>query len=138
MCMIDYGDGTVTLIRDEVRKARKQHGCSECGRTIDPGEKYRFEFYTFDGQRTSHRTCAHCQVVRGWLWDECGGWLYGGVEEDFREHAHEGYYGIDLLRLVVAQSKNWRRPDGSLRPVPKRPRTSFEIRTAKQAAGEQP
>lgn len=126
MCMIDSGDGYVTMIREEDRAAKKQHKCSECARLIEPGEVYRFEFFTFDGSRSMHKTCAHCRVVRAWLNDECGGFLFGAVEEDIREHAHEGGYGMDVLRLAVGMSQKWRRRDGQLRPVPAVPPTSIE------------
>lgn len=126
MCMVDFSDGRVTVIRDEWRKARKAHKCNECFRVIAAGERYSFEFFTFDGDCNSHRTCEHCMVVRGWLTDECGGFLYGGVEEDIHEHASEGY-GFRVKLLSIGISRNWRRKDGRMWPVPRPPKTTLEI-----------
>lgn len=61
------------------RKARKEHACVECLRTIQPGEKYRYESGIWDGEAKSHKTCADCLSVRsafactfvyGTLWEE--------------------------------------------------------------------
>lgn len=38
------------LISSEVRKARKPHRCIWCGEAISPGETYRHERSTFDGE----------------------------------------------------------------------------------------
>lgn len=130
MCMIDYdSDGAVTRIADgQYFRAKKQHKCKECGRLIDAGESYHREAYVFDGQFTVNKTCAHCMVVRNWLQNECGGWLFGAVEEDAREHVHgNGYlYGFDLYRAVVGMQWQWRTPSGRLLPVPQPIKTSEE------------
>ena len=140
MCMIDDGDGAVTMIDDgRYIRARSKHKCKECGRFIEPGESYHREVYKFDGEFSTHKTCAHCMVVRRWLSDECGGWLFGGVEEDAREHVFEnrGYYGLDLYRAVVGMQWQWRTPSGRLLPVPMDIKTSDEMRAAMKATGEQ-
>ena len=130
MCMIDCGDGFVTLLSRQTRTAKKEHKCRECFRVIAAGEKYLLESYVFDGDFTAHKTCAHCMVVRDWLQDECGGLLYGGVEEDAREHVFEnrGYYGYELYRAVVGMQWKWRSPSGRLLPIPKPIRTSDQLR----------
>jgi hypothetical protein len=55
-------------------------------------------------------------VVRNWLSDECGGWLYTAVEEDAAEHARG--YGMDLARAVIGMRWQWRGKSGRLLPVP--------------------
>jgi len=125
MCMID-GAEPVQMLSEGYRKARKEHKCSECRRPIRTGEAYYYERFKCEGDLNYHKTCAHCEVVRQWLSDECGGWVYGGVEEDIREHAQEGY-GWPILRLTVAMHNNWLRRDGSLRPVPAVPKTTHDI-----------
>lgn len=128
MCMIDDSDGPVTILGEPGwMKARKEHKCRECFRFIETGERYYREVYVFDGDFTTHRTCEHCKVVREWLVDECGGFLYGGIEEDAREHCWSRQYKMDLYRAVVGMSKYWRRKDGSLLPVPKPIKTTDEI-----------
>lgn len=132
MCMIDSADPVTPINDGEYRKARKAHKCNECRRAIDVGERYHYETFTGDNGFTQHKTCAHCMVARDWLQKECSGWIYGGVEEDLREHVTDngGYYGMPLARLSVAMKNNWRRRDGSLRPVPPMPSTSYDIRKA--------
>lgn len=138
MCMMDDSDGAVTMIADgRFYRAKAQQKCAECGRVIDAGESYHRESYVVDKKFSTHKTCAHCMVVRGWLQAECGGWLYGYVEEDAREHVfyNRGYYGMDLYRAVAGMQWNWRTPSGRLLPVPKPIRTSDELRLAAGAGG---
>ena len=135
MCMIDNAD-RVTMLADarEVR-ARKAHRCDECRRTIEPGETYHTEAFVFEGESQTHKTCAHCWVVRQWLIDECGGMVYGEVEEDARQHAAENprHYGTELLRAVVGMGRHWRTRKGQLMPVPRSIRTSYELLAAREA-----
>lgn len=134
MCMIDESDGVVTILGTPGWiKAKKGHKCRECWRVIDKGERYHREVYVFDGVFTTHRTCEHCMVVRGFLRDECGGFLYGGVEEDAREHCFERQYGMDLARAVVGMQWKWRTKAGRLLPVPKPIRTTDEILSGRDA-----
>lgn len=126
MCMYESCDEMVNLLGEATHKARKQHRCAECRRSIEPGETYHVDRYIFEGKLTHHKTCAHCMVVRGWLQDECGGWVYTGVEEDIREHAESGHYGFGVGRLAVGIRLNWRRKDGRLMPLPHMPKTTHE------------
>ena len=126
MCMMDYSDGTVTHIEQgRYVKARREHKCMECARRIDAGETYFAEVYVFDGRITRHKTCAHCMVVRNWLSDECGGWLYTAVKEDAADHASG--YGMDLARAVIGMKWKWRNKHGLL-PVPAPILTGDELR----------
>jgi hypothetical protein len=127
MCMIDDCE-KATLIGGADHKARKEHKCAECFRAIGIGETYRAEQFVFDGDFINHKTCAHCMVARMWLQAECGGWLYGGVEEDIAEHVNgfPGGYAIGVLRLVIGMRNHWRRRDGSVRGVPAMPATTHE------------
>ena len=135
MCMIDDSDGQVTMLRDgKYVTAKKQHKCAECHRFIEQGERYHVETYKFDGAVTTHKTCAHCMVARDWLQDECGGSLYGAIEEDIREHCFSRVYRMDLYRVAVGMSWCWRTPSGRLLPVPKAITTSDEITKAEGRA----
>src|ERR1700752_1586871 len=98
MCMIEDADGSCQVLQDQTRKARKEHRCSECSRIIRAGEDYRYEVTLYDGSCNTHKTCSHCQVSRAWLSDNCGGWVYGAVEEDIAEHARD-YRRKDIIRL---------------------------------------
>lgn len=132
MCMYDDAE-TVEPIEDgHYVTARKDHKCHECKRTIKAGEKYHTEAHFYEGF-VRHKTCAHCMVARGWLSDECGGWVFGGVYEDMREHCNYGQYPIGVYRLAVGMRRRWARPDGSLRPLPARPPTTHERLAAQRA-----
>ena len=120
MCMIETADGVSQVLQESKRKARKEHKCSECGRKIRIGERYLYETTLFDGEIEYHKTCAHCQVCRAWLTSNCGGWLYGGIEEDIMEHAHD-YRRKDLIRLRWGMGRFWTRRDGELMALPAMP-----------------
>ncbi|RZA27320.1 MAG: hypothetical protein EOP02_10365 [Proteobacteria bacterium] len=123
--MIDDGEGYVTMLGEGQHKARKQHRCAECARHIEPGETYLRERFVFDGKMSDHKTCSHCIVVRSWLQGECGGFLFGAVEEDIREHAYDGY-DSDVIRLAVGMKWKWTTPNGKRLPVPAVPPTTHD------------
>lgn len=102
-------------------RARKEHRCSECGRTIPAGETYYRADGLFEGRWDIYHTCAHCKVACDWLKANCGGFLHHGVEEDIREHVGE-YSRMDLARLAVGMGRDWQRFRGGLMPLPKLPR----------------
>jgi ribosomal protein S14 len=126
MCMIDDGEGHVTMLSEADPVARKAHECKECGREIALGERYHVDRFIWERKLVTHKVCAHCMVARQWLRDECGGWLFGAVEEDIREHAHSGDYPMGVHRLAVGMAWKWRTPTGKLLPVPKVPQTTHE------------
>jgi hypothetical protein len=131
MCMVDDSDGRVEVLREFWRVARVAHKCAECRRRIEPGERYLSHCFKFDGEFTQHKFCEHCDVVRRWLQDECGGFLYRGVEEDLREHATSGWYGRGVMRLAVGMDWFWRAPSGRMLPVPSVPPTTHEAKSAR-------
>lgn len=47
------------------RTARKPHKCDECGRQIEPGEKYRIDKVLTDSWYSS-KTCEDCQTLHWW------------------------------------------------------------------------
>ena len=120
MCMIDGADGHCHVLKSQHYKARKEHRCSECSRMIRVGELYLYEATLFDGSFDHHKTCAHRQVSRGWLSANCGGWVYGSVEEDIVEHAHD-YRRKDLIRLKWGMARLWTKRSGQLMALPPMP-----------------
>lgn len=140
MCMIDDCDERVIIRTDETRRARKEHRCSECRRTIAIGERYHFETYVDQpgGRYATHRTCEHCDVARDWLLAECSGFMYGGVREDLVEHLDEYPENLHLKIIGMGIRRGWRRRDGKLWRVPKLPATSEQLyRVAALARGLQ-
>lgn len=106
MCMVEDAD-FATMFADSVVTARKQHKCSECFRVIEPGEKYR-KYFGKGVDGTFHgKTCIHCEVLMEWLQQNCGGYLFEGVLEDFQEHASD-YQRMDLWRLTAMARNQWR------------------------------
>jgi hypothetical protein len=124
MCMIDDGDGPCTVLAESTPLARIAHRCAECERAIRPGETYLRERLLFEGSVSHNKTCAHCRVARDWLQGECGGWVYGAVEEDVREHAQSGYPWA-VKRLAVGMQRMWSGKRG-LMPLPMLPKTTHE------------
>lgn len=122
MCAIDDCDERVEVLREKDRAARKEHRCSECRRTIAPGETYHYEFGKLEGEAVTYRTCAHCMVARKWLHKNCGGWIYNGVIQEILDHSVEYPALADPLKLIVtgAQQK-WQSIGGALMPVPDMP-----------------
>lgn len=130
MCRYDNGDGFVTELGMSSPIARVTHKCRECLRTINPGERYVVDRFVHDGRFTAHKVCQHCHAARGWLSDECGGWVYGEVADDILEHARDGY-GWPVKRLAVGIANKWQAPSGRLLPVPAIPLTTMEVEKAK-------
>lgn len=131
MCMIHDAEPAVLLSRG-VRKARKTHTCDECGRPISPGESYEVAVTVVDNVLDPYKCCQHCQQAREWLVQECGGWVYGLVEEDLVEHWNERIERrdweqskgmvvdmfFDLARLLVGIRRKWTRRNGALMRIP--------------------
>lgn len=46
------------------RKARKDHACCECSRTIKAGSRYEFTSGIWDGEPSSYKTCLRCVGLR--------------------------------------------------------------------------
>jgi hypothetical protein len=127
MCMIEFGDGPVTMLSQADPVARKPHKCNECGRQIEIRERYHVDRFVWEGKLETHKTCAHCVVARNWLNDECGGWIYGEVLNDFREHVAYGGYPMAVARIAIGMRWQWRSPAGRLLPIPGAPPTTHEM-----------
>ena len=130
MCAIDYADGEGTPLGTEARKAKKVHKCQDCFRAIAPGETYHVSKWAIDGRIEQMKMCAHCHIAADWLYENCDGFLWGGVWDDIYEHIEE-YAGVyprvvrGLKRLHVQARHRWefrRGPRvGALLPIPKLP-----------------
>lgn len=118
MCMIDDAEPW-EFFHEQRRKAAKEHRCGECGRTIAPGEQYRYCVGKLDDFCVM-RQCLHCQEVARWLSVACNGYLFHAVQEDLFEHitGHESYLRTaPLTRLGRWMRADWRDRNGDLRPV---------------------
>lgn len=101
----------VDLLKTRQTKARTQHRCAECARTIEAGETYLYEAWIYEGGFDTHKTCSHCQAARRWLLEVCSSWQYGAVHADLCEHWDEEpiYRSLGLGRLIVAERTQWER-----------------------------
>jgi hypothetical protein len=62
MCFIDLDPCEVWDERE--RKARKEHKCGACGKTIRVGETYLTHFSVFEGNANSEKMCFPCRDDR--------------------------------------------------------------------------
>lgn len=120
MCRVDGVDRSEVYVESSHR-ARKEHRCEECRRTIMPSEVYRRVFAVTEGDASSMKVCGHCVVAMDWLVRNCGGYIYGEVREDIHEHAQE-YQRLPLARIAVGMRRKWARFTGpgllAVPPVP--------------------
>lgn len=54
------GDERAEVFEEEVRRARKEHRCECCRRTIAVGERYARTFVVFEGEPDSAKACLAC------------------------------------------------------------------------------
>ena len=46
------------------RKARKEHKCGECRKSIERGDKYQYISGIWEGEPSSYKTCLSCAKLR--------------------------------------------------------------------------
>ena len=68
-------------------RARKEHRCGECGRTIMPLERYENINGVWEGDFSTYKTCLDCLSIRNEFF--CEGYYYEMVLENLREHIFE-------------------------------------------------
>jgi hypothetical protein len=123
MCRVQYCDPW-EVYSSKIRKARKEHECYECSRTICPGETYRYAAGLTEGRWDVFKLCAHCEAAGQWLQVVCHGYLYGGIGEELREHWEEEplFRSVGLARLIIGRERAWQRTkwaaEGGLMEVP--------------------
>lgn len=123
--MADDAD-LASVWNETTQKARKPHKCGECGREIEPGELYVRVWAIGSEGPFQGKWCAHCDVGKDWLWENCSGSLLGGVIEDLEEHVRD-YRGRAvcvprLHRICIGAARSWRVERGpragQLMPIP--------------------
>ena len=85
--------------------ARKAHRCYECGRQIQPGERYERVRAVVDGEPGVYRTCVYCLGVRDSVEAaaQCFCWQHGNMLEDATEWVREEAYRIPGLAMRVGR-----------------------------------
>ena len=56
-------DGYAYPYSEATRKAKKEHKCGECCRTIKPGEKYWYATGLFEGDWFEAKVCPDCEAM---------------------------------------------------------------------------
>lgn len=101
-CIYVEADEPMRMLCKRESVARKQHKCTECNQTIEPGEKYEYHRGVMhDEVPQVYKTCVDCVSIRNEFF--CGSWCYEMILEDLRTHIDEidGQISSDcLLRLT--------------------------------------
>ena len=122
-CSVTDGDRPKVCTVRHVR-ARKQHVCSECSRTIEPGETYELVNGVWIEKWETYKTCLGCERIRdhfcsdGWIYTclaehvaECVGFDYTADDDDEDDDCGEPcqYPGCescaDYWRRMVAEGR---------------------------------
>ena len=142
------------LIEKGERKARKEHECRGCRRTIRPGERYRYwtEKDEYDDKPHTSKMCAHCWATidvcadfthcpRAWYWDtiyemdaDDGGFL-GDILVNHELTRRQRAF-VRLCAHRGRKTPRWTANDGTLYPVPSRfvdPARALDTPPAKEA-----
>lgn len=83
-------------------RARKEHKCCECGRTITVGEKHQAASGKWDGDISTYRTCAECVEIRAAFC--CDGWTFLMLWESIRDEMF-GEWRKNELRIIDCLAK---------------------------------
>ncbi len=65
----DYNDEGSSSHYSKMRVAVNEHRCTECRRSIKPGEEYEYVFGVWDSGQDSFKTCIDCKSVRDTFFD---------------------------------------------------------------------
>lgn len=124
MCC-DYDPPSV--YNETTPKARKEHRCNECRRSISVGETYKRVEGRWEGGWSTFRICEHCLKcikIHGQIDADCDCYGLGDFWESFHEHIEGSYSteGSKFHRLEISANHKWRYRRGSragqLMPVP--------------------
>jgi hypothetical protein len=84
-CSCDY-DPPSWYSQRNVKAARKEHQCEECGCTIRIGEPYEDTCGMWDGYVSRFKTCLRCVALRQWarISVPCFCWAHGNLHDDVK------------------------------------------------------
>jgi hypothetical protein len=105
MCSTDYDPCTVW--EETTPKARKPHGCDECGLPIKVGHHYARVGNLFDGKWSTYHAHAECRALMLFVEDKvCGGHgsipIHGLGEEIYNLHGYDGGRTADERDDLIA------------------------------------
>lgn len=84
-CYCDYE--LPSVFNESMPVARKSHRCSECGRPIEPGTKYRNIWGVWDGRGCTFKRCPACNRLAEYIKAHvpCFCDWFGGLREEASE-----------------------------------------------------
>ena len=80
-CYCDY-DSMPSMYSETWHKAKKDHRCCECGKTISVGQQYQRVVGVWDGDFSSYKTCERCAGLRDAL-AEVSCPTFGGLQDEY-------------------------------------------------------
>lgn len=95
-------DAWVEFSNKEIRTARKEYECGECGCKIAPGQKHEYASGKCEGEMWSQRTCLICAEIGEAFY--CKGRTFGSLWEDMNEVIGSLTIGC-LNRLKTPEAK---------------------------------
>jgi len=63
MCACDYDYDQPAFFRASHHTSSARHRCCECGRAINPGERYLKIVGEWEGEFSAYKRCSHCDAV---------------------------------------------------------------------------
>ena len=96
--LVDIDSYSTNLSQSHPR-ARKEHRCGECRKTIVKGEVYLREVNIHDGQVMTDKTCQDCVSIRNEFFKD--GYWYGQVIDLLNEHIFDSQGDISENCLVA-------------------------------------
>ena len=97
-CVYIDHDSEAEFHTESIRRARKEHKCTECDVTIQPGQIYEYVFGIWDGCKQVYKTCNDCLTVRKEFF--CSMFFYGRIWEDMWEHVFGGTVGDSVANCL--------------------------------------
>lgn len=88
-CICVDQDNFAEFSNEQIRVARKQYECIECGCQITPGQQYEYVCGKWEDTFCQSRTCLTCARIRKSLFSS---WSYGTMWEDI----HDTYCDADV------------------------------------------
>lgn len=109
-CSCDY-DPAEFYRSVDVKSARKEFRCDECGHPIRPRDSYERVTAKWDGGIATFITCKHCVELRNWakISVPCFCWAHGSLLDDIKDmveqvrHDVPGFFFEYGRRLIAAQ-----------------------------------
>lgn len=103
---VDAESGLWDLHNAEMRTARKDYKCSECGEEIKRGSRYEYVRGKWDVYFETYRTCEICIDIRRVLF--CNGYAYEFMIADLEAYIDElsGNVPEDCLAEMTTAARN--------------------------------